>query len=215
MQATSPKAIASLVPMARLLESLGFVVNERTRRAPCLLHSGSNPTAFAWRENGLWHCFSCGAGGDKIGLVRAARRCSFREAIKYLAALSGVEYRSSPITRREIAEIRSRRARAEQAAWQISDDIGRLRSYYTDALHRVERLQGRIGCELLRSNTDTARETLWDELERLAPACTFIHAAWSFIWDAKPDVLVRFALASPPDRRRMILEGGSENAFAA
>ena len=68
------RQIADLVPMVLLLETLGFVVNERTRRAPCLLHSGSNPTAFAWREDGRWHCFSCDMGGDRIALVREVRR---------------------------------------------------------------------------------------------------------------------------------------------
>ena len=87
-EVTETRQIAALVAMPRLLAELGFAVNERTRRAPCLLHSGSNPTAFAWREDGRWHCFSCGEGGDRIALVRAARRCSFREAVEFLSGVS-------------------------------------------------------------------------------------------------------------------------------
>jgi hypothetical protein len=62
---TVPREIATLVSVPELLRNLGFEVNERARRARCLLHSGSNPTAFAWREDGRWHCFVCGKGGDR------------------------------------------------------------------------------------------------------------------------------------------------------
>jgi hypothetical protein len=90
---SSPHEIAGLVPMPDLLLALGFEANERTRRAPCILHRGSNRTAFSWREDGRWHCFSCERGGDKIALIRAVRQCSFSEAVDVLAALAGVEYR--------------------------------------------------------------------------------------------------------------------------
>jgi hypothetical protein len=33
-----------------------------------------------------------------------------------------------------------RRVPAEQLAWRVSDEIGRLRRYYTDRLHGAERL---------------------------------------------------------------------------
>lgn len=201
------KELAALVPMSRLLAELGFAVSERTRRAPCVLHSGSNPSAFSWRDDGRWHCFSCGEGGDRIALVRAVRQCSFREAVAFLAALSGVGCRLRRVSRREFAETRRRRERAERAAWQIVDEIGRLRRYYTDGLYRAERLQQRIGDELLRPSTEAAQDPVWERLARLAPAVTFFFAAWNFIWDAKPDALAQFALASPARRRRFILEG--------
>lgn len=201
------REISALVAMPDLLAGLGFAVNERTRRAPCLLHSGSNPTAFSWRDDGRWHCFSCGTGGDRIALVRAAKRCSFREAVGFLAGVAGVEFHSRRVSRREIARTRWRQAQAERAAWKIVDEIGRLRRYYTDALHRAERLQRRIGNELLRSCAEVARNDGWERLARLSPVCTFFFAAWNFIWDAKPNLLAHFALASPAQRRQFILDG--------
>jgi hypothetical protein len=201
------REISALVAMPDLLAGLGFGVNERTRRASCVLHSGSNPTAFSWRENGRWHCFSCGAGGDRIALVRAAKRCSFREAVEFLAGLAGVQFHSRPVSRRDAARTRRRRTQAERAAWKIVDEIGRLRRYYTDALHRAERLQCRIGNELLRTSAEGARDGAWRQMGRLAPVCTFFFAARNFIWDAKPNTLAHFALASPADRRQFILEG--------
>jgi hypothetical protein len=203
--ANDPRQIAGLVSMARLLEALGFSVNERTRRAPCRLHSGSDPTAFSWREDGRWHCHSCGAGGDRIALVRATHRCSFRETVEFLAALAGVEFRPKRVSRREIAERRRQREQAEHVAWQIADEAAQLRRHYTDAMHRAERLQGRIGNEIFRSSSEATRETAWARFARIVPAHTFFFAAWNFVWDAKPDTLVRFVLASPAERRRFIL----------
>jgi len=135
------------------------------------------------------------------------RRCGFREAVEFLAALAGVEFRSRRVSLQEIAQTRRRRERAEGAAWRISDEIGRLRRYYTEGLHRAERLQAQIGGEILRACTEAARDCGWDRLARLAPVCTFFLAAWNLMWDAKPDALARFALASPAARRRFILEG--------
>jgi phage/plasmid primase-like uncharacterized protein len=210
MSATiSPREIAALVPMGHLLKALGFAVNQRARRGPCLLHSGSNPTAFAWREDGRWHCFSCGAGGDKIALVRAVHKCSFREAVTLLAAMAGVEFRLRRVSQWEIAQAQWQRERAERSAWRIVDKIARLRRYYTNTLHRAERLQTRIGGEILHAYAETARDRDrgWERLARLAPVCTFFFAGWNFIWEATPDVLVRFALASPTERRRLIRDG--------
>jgi hypothetical protein len=205
--ASDAREIATLVPMASLLGSLGFIVNERTRRAPCLLHAGHNYSAFSWTEGGLWRCHSCGRGGDRIALVRAAKGYSFRDAVMYLAALAGVKFCAPRLSRQEISRRLMLRQRAEHAAWGIADQIGRLRCYYLDGLHRAERLQVHIGDELLGASTDIASEAVWERLSRLGVACTFFFAAWNFILDATPDLLVHFALASPGARRRFILEG--------
>jgi hypothetical protein len=199
--------IVALVPMPEVLRALGFEVNERTRRSACILHDGSNRSAFSWTDAGLWRCHSCSAGGDRIALVRAVRNGTFREAVEYLAALAGVEFRPRRTSRHDIAQKRLRRERAERAAWRIADEIAQLRRYYTDGLHRAERLQTQIGSELLRTSAETALDCGWERLARLAPVCTFFFAAWNFIWGAKPDVLTHFALTSSAERRRFILEG--------
>jgi hypothetical protein len=141
--------IAALVPMREVLRALGFAANERARRSPCLLHSGSNPTAFSWSEDGRWHCFSCGRGGDRIALVRAARQVSFREAVSFLAALAGVEYRPGHISRETIEqEKRQRECEASQAdallglefvAWRaIQDVLLQLEKIRRDAGRRLD-----------------------------------------------------------------------------
>lgn len=195
--------------MPRLLEALGFRVNERMRRNPCIIHGGSNPTAFAWTDAGLWKCHSCGAGGDRIALVRAVRGCSFREAMAFLAALAGVQYRFQRASRGEFERARLRRARAERAAWKLTDEIARLRIYYNDALHRADRLCWRVGTRLCFASSDAARETLWEALAQLAPAQTFFLAAWHSLSQMKPEAVARFAVATPAERRRCILEGNA------
>jgi len=191
--------------MPRLLAAFGFYVNERTRRCACALHGGTNRNAFSWTQAGLWKCHSCGAGGDRIALVRATRRCSFSEAVEFLAAMAGVEFRSQRVSRREFVQIRQRRERADHAAWRIADEAGRLRVYYTDAMHRAERLQERIGNEIFWSSSETTREIAWARLARIVPVYTFFFAGWNFVWDANPDTLVPFVLASSAERRRFIL----------
>ncbi|MGH9771882.1 MAG: CHC2 zinc finger domain-containing protein [Candidatus Acidiferrales bacterium] len=204
------REIAALVAMPRLLESLGFTVNERTHRNPCLItshmHSSSNASVFSWRDDGRWHCFSRSEGGDRIALVIAVTKTSFREAVEYLAALAGVEYHRRRVSPREIARRQKQRERAERAAWRISDEVGRLRRYYTGGLHRAERLQARIGDGVLRADAEMARDAAWGRLARLAPVSTFFFASWNFVSDAKPNMLARFALASPAERRQFILE---------
>ena len=203
MQADA-REISALVAMPRLLVVLGFAVNERTRRGTCPVHGGSNPSAFSWRHDGRWYCFSCGAGGDKIALVRAVRKCSFREAIALLAALAGVEFRFRRVSREEIAQTQRRRTQAEHAAWRIVDEIGRFRRDYTDALHRAERLSWRIGERLRLAFVLEEQDACWAALARLYPAQTFFLAAWNFFFSAPADALTRAALASPGERRTII-----------
>lgn len=130
---SDPREIAALVPMSRLLRELGFEANERTRRCACILHGGSNHSAFSWTESGLWKCHSCGAGGDRIALVRAAKECSFREAVEFLAVLAGVEFKPGLVSRETIErqkQLREREAAEANAllglefeAWQETQDV--------------------------------------------------------------------------------------------
>lgn len=203
--------IAGVVPMARLLEALGFAVNERTRRCACILHGGSNPSAFSWREDGVWRCHSCGAGGDKIALVRAVRQCSFYDSLEFLAALAGVTFPVSRLSRRKIERDRIRRKRAEAAAWSVRDEILRLRMYYRDRLHRAERLWLRFGEELHRARNEEEREMAWERMARLAPAQTFFLAAYDCFCRASGAALVRFALAPPEQRRALVFGDDDDN----
>jgi DNA primase len=50
-------------------------VELRRNRARCIVHGGDNPQSFSVDpERQLWHCFSCGHGGDLIDLCELVER---------------------------------------------------------------------------------------------------------------------------------------------
>src|SRR5438094_295029 len=116
----TPREISRLVPMPHLLNALCIQDNERTRRAPCILHNGRNPSAFAWRDNGVWRCFSCGRGGDRIELIKAARGCGFAEALRFLADVAGVKLRGGAANRSELVRVRRANDRLDRAVQKLS-----------------------------------------------------------------------------------------------
>ncbi len=51
----------------------------------CPFHGDRTPSLYLNPEKGLWHCFSCGRGGDGIRLVMEVRRMDFADAVKEMA----------------------------------------------------------------------------------------------------------------------------------
>jgi CHC2 zinc finger len=202
-----PREFAALVPMPILLQALRIEVNERTRRCPCILHGGSNPTAFSWRDDGIWYCHACGAGGDRISLVRAVRNYSFHDAMAFLAQLAGVQYVPQRLSRQEIERTAIYRNRCATAAWKIRDEVSRLRTYYRDGLQRSERLWLHLGEELRDCVSEEDRQRVWCRMERLAPVNTFFLAAHNFLYEADALLRVQVALAAPEQRRALICGG--------
>jgi CHC2 zinc finger len=186
---SAPREIAELVPMTVLLADLGFTVNGRTRRSPCLVHGGSNPTAFAWSEAGLWKCHSCGAGGDKIALVRAAKQCRFSEAIEFLAAIAGVEFRANRVSRSEIEQLQSDRTSLQKdvfAALAVDTSSWREARDAVLQLEAIRRNAGRRLKEIFMGSPESWRgETEWcwtalAEVSRKMPGAAAAYAIASF-----------------------------------
>src|SRR5262249_30906836 len=65
-------------PKARRFNGPGHA--RRHHRTPSLAFSP---------DTGRFRCFGCGVGGDAIDLVRAARGCSFGEAVAWIGRLAG------------------------------------------------------------------------------------------------------------------------------
>jgi hypothetical protein len=179
------------------------------------LHGGSNPWAFSWRDDGRWHCFHCNQGGGKIALVRAVRRCGFREAVEFLAALAGVEYLGRRISPQGIARMRARHERADAAAWDIQDRFLKLQSGYARALRMVEGLQRAIGERLGREVQSERAESLWAMLARVAPVSGSLFAVWDFLGRADAEARVRFVLRTAAARREMVFGEESLNESLA
>ncbi len=57
----------------------------RTYTGLCPFHDDKNPSMQVNEEKGLYHCFSCGAGGDIFSCRVKYRNLTFREALEELA----------------------------------------------------------------------------------------------------------------------------------
>ena len=65
---------------------------EDTLSGPCPLHGGKNPTRFrVTPSKGLFHCFSCEAGGNVIDFVAAYEELEFRDAALKIADRFGIK----------------------------------------------------------------------------------------------------------------------------
>lgn len=84
----------------------------RRNRARCPIHGGDSPYSLSVSESkSLFHCFVCGASGDKIDFIRQTEKCSFREALRRLGLEPGRPPAPDP------AAERKRRVRVGLAAW--------------------------------------------------------------------------------------------------
>lgn len=49
----------------------------------CLVHDEDNPSMNVSLREGLWHCHSCGAGGDAWTLIQKKEDLDFKSAVKF------------------------------------------------------------------------------------------------------------------------------------
>lgn len=57
----------------------------------CPFHDDKNPSMHVSEDKGLFHCFSCGAGGDIFGFMMRYKNLSFAEALEELARMADVD----------------------------------------------------------------------------------------------------------------------------
>ena len=74
-------------PLLDVARSLGLEPKKVGRElvSRCPFHDDRTPSLSMNSEKGMWHCFSCGRGGDGIGLVMQVRKLDFTGAVKELA----------------------------------------------------------------------------------------------------------------------------------
>jgi hypothetical protein len=203
------KDIVALAPMPQLLESLGFTVNIRTRRCCCMLHGGSNPTAFSWTEQGLWKCHSCGAGGGKVAVVMATRRCSYREAVQFIARLTSVD-----VDWRGTSGVKQ----GQGAQHHHSDHGARLlvsaeHTLLLDLSRELDALRGirrRAGVALTEGRDP---DLCWAALSFVATALNRTDAAYCILAFGSPIDRARFVLH--PELRSELVDGALERGFVA
>ena len=62
----------------------------RSMMGLCPFHSERSPSFSVNRENGYFHCFGCGAGGDVITFIRKIENMDYVEAVTLLAQRAGM-----------------------------------------------------------------------------------------------------------------------------
>jgi hypothetical protein len=204
------REIAALVSMPRLLGELGFRVSERTHRSICILHGGKTFGAFSWRDDGVWYCFACGRGGDKLSLVQEAKRCDFKTALRFLAALAGVEIDETAKFKEELARARRERKRLEieqarfraierQVLLRTRDNAIALERLYRNASSRLSQLNA-WECERFVGEEDLA----WAALALVAAQMPRAAAAYTAM--AFGNSKLRTAFAQHPEQRGQIIQ---------
>ena len=112
--------------ISRVKEATDFVALVESRMALrkagsrwsglCPFHNEKTPSFFVNAENGLYHCFGCGASGDVISFVQATEGLGFLESVEFLAARAGITLRrTSHEDGREYRQRKELRAVLEQA----------------------------------------------------------------------------------------------------
>lgn len=56
----------------------------------CPFHDDHSPSMYVVPHKQIYHCFSCGAGGNAFGFVMNYHKMPFREALEYLAERAGI-----------------------------------------------------------------------------------------------------------------------------
>ncbi|MGI9554273.1 MAG: DNA primase [Thermodesulfobacteriota bacterium] len=82
----------------------------------CPFHDDKNPSLHVNEEKGLYHCFSCGAGGDLFGFVMNYNNIGFKEAVQELAAKLNIELKENNNSSPHKSSKRSNQLKVNQSA---------------------------------------------------------------------------------------------------
>src|SRR5438477_3926248 len=99
----------------------------REWKACCPFHNEKTPSFTVNDDKGFYHCFGCGAHGDAIRFLTDQRGMQFMDAVKELAAKTGLEVPAPDPQARE---------RAERTA-SLTDVMGEVAKWYSEQLQGI------------------------------------------------------------------------------
>lgn len=101
----TPESLEQVRASADIVQIIGEYVNlKRTGsdyRGPCPFHQGVSRNFSVAPKKGIYYCFVCHASGDAIDFVKERLGLDFTEAVKHVAARSGIEVRETERKRDE------------------------------------------------------------------------------------------------------------------
>jgi len=134
----------------------------------CPFHDDKKPSMYVVPNKQIFHCFSCGAGGDIFTFVQDFHKMTFREALKFLADRAGVklESRGRRRTASDDAESVSRSVllEANELAERFFKSILRHAEHGQTARELIER-RG-ISQEMADAFNLGAAPDMWDGLRK-------------------------------------------------
>jgi len=87
-----------------ILEYLPLKKMGRNFTVLCPFHNEKTPSFVVSPERQIWHCFSCGKGGDAFTFLMEYENIEFREALRILAKKTGIELRESEFIKGQSSE---------------------------------------------------------------------------------------------------------------
>lgn len=104
-QADDRQRVIDATDIVRLIgDHLALKQKGREYVCLCPFHDDHSPSMCVVPHKQIYHCFSCGAGGNAIGFVMNYHRMGFREALEHLAERAGLQLTPRSLWRGESAE---------------------------------------------------------------------------------------------------------------
>ena len=72
-------------------EYVHLLSSGRTYKALCPFHKEKTPSFHVSPDKQIYHCYGCGKGGDVFSFLMEMEHLTFPEAVRFLAAKSGIE----------------------------------------------------------------------------------------------------------------------------
>lgn len=118
-----------------------YVTLKRTGRnlvGLCPFHSEKTPSFNVSPENGFFHCFGCGVGGDAITFIKRIENLDYIDAVKLLANRAGLEMPTDTASK-GLSELRKRILEANREAARFFHKA----LYSQEGTHSLSYLRGR------------------------------------------------------------------------
>ena len=86
---TIGKILSSIDPISIAMQYLSFKKQGKRNVALCPFHKEKTPSFFM-NDEGVFHCFGCGKGGNFISFIMEMEKLNFQEAVNFLANKAGI-----------------------------------------------------------------------------------------------------------------------------